>query len=957
MVKDIRFYKANSLPTRPIKDAVIAVLNNTQGNFSLYITDINGVPVPLYSVSGGGGTIQTITNNDGSITITGTDEDKVITISSAMQSLINGALQNGDNITSLVNNAGYITLSDIPSFDPSNYDLTDFTNSDSDPFIRSSDLSVLGTNLGYTPSSNQGTVTSDTGSDAVIPLASVSNAGLMSPSEKGLISSALQSANNLSELHDPEEARNNLGLEIGVDVLSPTGSAANLHSFPTLNQNTTGSAASLTTARNINGTPFDGSQNITTSYWGTSRNLSIGGTSKAVDGSSNVTWSISEIGITKSNIDSLGINATTLNGTANYQLTSQKGQANGYAPLDSGGKVPMTHLPDAVFGTVIFGGTYDGNTIVSASSSFPELQGEALPDADDYPGVYFISVASYTIGTDDYEIGDWIISTGIEWVKVDNVDAVISFNGRIGDIIPIEEDYEDFYEPIIATKNTAFNKNFGTTSGTVAEGNHTHTFSSLTSKPTTLSGYGITDGLSTSRTITINGTTQDLSANRTWTVGDVLSSGSYSNPTWITSLAWSKISGKPTTIAGYGITDFNSLGDARWLKSSDYTASDVLTKIKTVDGTGSGLDADLLDGVEGDSYLRSDVSDNYTSGNLTFNNNTQIRIGNTSPAGSVGHLKLQATGTETLFDMGASIVMRDAGDSFNSRFTFSRNTGNFTAIGSITANSFIKSGGTSSQFLKADGSVDTNSYALSSHTHTFASLTSKPTTIGGYGITDFNSLGDARWFSQGISYNGNINTISISSHYILLSGATNIPAGEVALGSSLIHYQWDANTAKQVFYAVNTNNSYWRRKTSGTWGAWQKYWTDANDGSGSGLDADLLRGVHWGNVNTNINTSGTVTATNFILSSDERLKSNIKPIGSVWREFTMKGQKRYGVIAQEVEKIHPEIVHTDDKGYKSVAYVDLLCLKQAENEKLLKEKDGKIKELEERLSKLEKMLL
>lgn len=48
------------------------------------------------------------------------------------------------------------------------------------------------------------------------------------------------------------------------------------------------------------------------------------------------------------------------------------------------------------------------------------------------------------------------------------------------------------YEPVF-TKNTAFNKNFGTTAGTVAEGNHTHTFASLTSKPTTLAGYGITD--------------------------------------------------------------------------------------------------------------------------------------------------------------------------------------------------------------------------------------------------------------------------------------------------------------------------------------------------------------------------------------------------------------------------------------------------------------------------------
>lgn len=31
--------------------------------------------------------------------------------------------------------------------------------------------------------------------------------------------------------------------------------------------------------------------------------------------------------------------------------------------------------------------------------------------------------------------------------------------------------------------------------------------------------------------------------------------GSYSNPSWITSLAWSKITGIPTTLAGYGITD------------------------------------------------------------------------------------------------------------------------------------------------------------------------------------------------------------------------------------------------------------------------------------------------------------------------------------------------------------------------------------------------------------------
>lgn len=39
----------------------------------------------------------------------------------------------------------------------------------------------------------------------------------------------------------------------------------------------------------------------------------------------------------------------------------------------------------------------------------------------------------------------------------------------------------------------------------------------------------------------------------------VVNTGSYANPAWITSLAWSKISGTPTTLAGYGITDAQAL--------------------------------------------------------------------------------------------------------------------------------------------------------------------------------------------------------------------------------------------------------------------------------------------------------------------------------------------------------------------------------------------------------------
>jgi hypothetical protein len=42
-------------------------------------------------------------------------------------------------------------------------------------------------------------------------------------------------------------------------------------------------------------------------------------------------------------------------------------------------------------------------------------------------------------------------------------------------------------------KNSAFNKDFGTEEGTVAQGNHGHTFGQIINTPTTLGGYGITD--------------------------------------------------------------------------------------------------------------------------------------------------------------------------------------------------------------------------------------------------------------------------------------------------------------------------------------------------------------------------------------------------------------------------------------------------------------------------------
>lgn len=57
------------------------------------------------------------------------------------------------------------------------------------------------------------------------------------------------------------------------------------------------------------------------------------------------------------------------------------------------------------------------------------------------------------------------------------------------------------------------------------------------------------------------------------------------------------------------------------------------------------------------------------------------------------------------------------------------NVGNLTTNGSTTSSKFIKSGGTSSQFLKADGSVDSNSYSTTSHTHTKSQITDFPASL------------------------------------------------------------------------------------------------------------------------------------------------------------------------------------------------------------------------------------
>ena len=73
-----------------------------------------------------------------------------------------------------------------------------------------------------------------------------------------------------------------------------------------------------------------------------------------------------------------------------------------------------------------------------------------------------------------------------------------------------------------------------------------------------------------------------------------------------------------------------------------------------------------------------------------------------------------------------------------------------------------------------------------------------------------------------------------------------------------------------------------------------------------------------------------------VSSSDERLKQDIETItDALTKVETMRGvtylrngKKEIGVIAQEVERVIPEVVQTgeDEYGYKSVAYGNMVGL-------------------------------
>ena len=181
------------------------------------------------------------------------------------------------------------------------------------------------------------------------------------------------------------------------------------------------------------------------------------------------------------------------------------GVAGGVATLDGSGQVPLSQLPTALQGALSYQGTWNASTNTPTLTSSVGTKGY----------FYVVDVAGSTNlnGITDWKVGDWAVFNGTIWQKIDNTDAVTSVNGYTGTVVL---GYADVGAP--------------STTGTNATGT-----------------WGIS-----------------ISGNATTVTNGLYSTGSYADPTWLTSLAASKLTG--TVAVANGGTNIASytVGDMLW---------------------------------------------------------------------------------------------------------------------------------------------------------------------------------------------------------------------------------------------------------------------------------------------------------------------------------------------------------------------------------------------------------
>lgn len=153
-------------------------------------------------------------------------------------------------------------------------------------------------------------------------------------------------------------------------------------------------------------------------------------------------------GITKAQVEAVLTGGIT---THNHAWSNITGKPN-LLTLGSDNKIPLTNIPDAILGQVLYGGTVAANAVATLSTNAKkklEVTADTQTLTNDTTaktgygsneGIYYIASASLSFAGLSLQVGDWLISTGTAWKKIDNTDAVTGVKGgneqtyRIGNV-------------------------------------------------------------------------------------------------------------------------------------------------------------------------------------------------------------------------------------------------------------------------------------------------------------------------------------------------------------------------------------------------------------------------------------------------------------------------------------------------------------------------------------------
>lgn len=235
------------------------------------------------------------------------------------------------------------------------------------------------------------------------------------------------------------------------------------------------SANKLTTPRAINGTNFDGTAAITTARWGTDRTITIGSTGKTVNGSTNVAWTLTEIGALPTAGGKMTGNITLADTAAILQEQNTSSNYTRVIQWRPGGNA------GAQIGCHNTGGDGTGSiSIVPYATS-----------ADPWQGTVGLYIAKNTVKIDGAELAKKTdIPTTIAWGSITGKPSTFTPTAH-NHTLDALNDLQASWDPLLKVAPSAYVTRWpawGEVTGkptTFTPSSHTHTKSQITDFPTT----------------------------------------------------------------------------------------------------------------------------------------------------------------------------------------------------------------------------------------------------------------------------------------------------------------------------------------------------------------------------------------------------------------------------------------------------------------------------------------